>query len=73
MEWTLCNFGVIQAENVSDHYDIDLRGSIPAYRYLLGRTNDIQMVLYNGESDSVVPFVDTLKNIRKLGLVESYL
>lgn len=62
-----------QAENVSAMYNIDLSGSIPSYRYLLTRTHVLQMVLYNGESDSVVPYVDTIKNLAKLNLVESYL
>lgn len=58
---------------MSNHYTIDLAGSISAYRYLLTRTHVLQMVLYNGESDSVVPYVDTIKNLYQLNLKESYL
>jgi len=58
---------------VSDHYQITESGSISAYRYLLTRTHLLQFVLYNGEWDSVVPYVDTLKNLEKLNLKESYL
>lgn len=41
------------------------------YRYLLGRVNNYQILLYNGDWDDVVPFKDTLKNIAKLNLVSS--
>jgi hypothetical protein len=46
-----------------------------SYRHLLGRLKDknYQIHLYNGNWDAVVPFVDTVKNINKLNLVESYL
>jgi hypothetical protein len=46
-----------------------------SYRYLLAlapTTRKINIVLYNGNWDAVVPYLDTLKNIKKLNLVESY-
>lgn len=58
---------------MSEHYFITLSGSMESYRYLLTRTHVLQFVLYNGEWDSVVPYVDTLKNLYKLNLKESYL
>jgi len=61
------------AENVSANYHINIRGSLESYRYLLTRTHVLQYVLYNGEWDAVVPYVDTLKNLAKLNLQESYL
>jgi len=61
------------AHNITANYHIDLKGSMDSYRYLLTRTNDLQMILYNGEWDSVVPYIDTIKNIKKLYLQESYL
>jgi hypothetical protein len=45
-----------------------------AYQYLLAReTNRSQIVLYNGNWDVVVPYIDTLKNIKALNLRESYI
>lgn len=48
-----------------------------SYRYLLSlqmnETRKISIILYNGNWDAVVPYVDTLKNIRKLNLVEVYI
>jgi hypothetical protein len=45
-----------------------------AYRYLLGReTNRTQIILYNGNWDVVVPYIDTIKNIKALNLRESYI
>jgi len=61
------------AGNVSANYHVDLKGSLESYRYLLTRTHVLQFVLYNGEWDAVVPYVDTLKNLAKLNLQESYL
>lgn len=31
------------------------------------------VVLYNGDWDSVVPYIDTIKNLEKLDMQESYL
>lgn len=31
--------------------------------YLLGRLDDLHLVLYNGDWDGVVPFEDTYKNL----------
>ena len=53
------------AENIS--YSIDLKGSMASYRYLLGR-NLYTIALYNGDWDDVVPYVDTLKNMKRLNL-----
>ena len=61
------------AENIT--YNIDPSGSMGSYRYLLSlipTTRKISIVLYNGNWDAVVPFVDTIKNIRRLNLVYSY-
>lgn len=38
-------------------------------RYLFTRLDDIQVVLYNGDWDGVVPFGDTLKNLEKLNMI----
>jgi hypothetical protein len=64
---------VIQAENIS--YVVDPSGSMHSYRYLLGRLaeKNYQIHLYNGNWDVVVPFIDTVTNIKKLDLIESYL
>lgn len=61
------------AENIT--YNIDPSGSMASYRYLLSlipTSRKISIILYNGNWDAVVPYVDTLKNIRKLNLVEVY-
>lgn len=34
--------------------------------YLMSRLGSIQLVLYNGDWDAVVPFVDTIKNLENL-------
>lgn len=44
-----------------------------SYKHLLGRTDIYQIVMYNGNWDAAVPYVDTIKNLEKLGLVHSYL
>jgi len=51
------------------------RGSVDAYAYLLAReTNRSQIVLYSGNWDVVVPYTDTVKNIKStLKLRESYI
>lgn len=54
------------AQNIS--YNIDIKGSMTSYRKLLGRSNIYSIVLYNGDWDAVVPYVDTLKNLKKLNL-----
>jgi hypothetical protein len=45
-----------------------------SYLYLLGRIPDknYQIHLYNGNWDYVVPFTDTINNIKRLNLEESY-
>lgn len=43
------------------------------YRYLFSRSQDIHIVMYNGDWDSVVPFTDTIKNLEKLNLKDEYL
>ena len=53
------------AENIT--YSIDLKGSMASYRYLLGR-NLYTIALYSGDWDDVVPYVDTIKNMKKLNL-----
>ena len=56
-------------------YMADPAGSLHSYRHLMGlMTTDrkISIVLYSGTWDSVVPFVDTLKGIKELGLVPVY-
>lgn len=58
-------------------YVIDPEGSISAYRHLTDLYKypyrSISMVLYNGNWDAVVPFIDTLKGIKILGLKQSYI
>lgn len=54
------------AENIS--YTMDLAGSMASYKHLLSRTNLYSIALYNGDWDDVVPYVDTLKNMKKLNL-----
>lgn len=66
MEWTLRNCLLIQAEDISAKYQIDISGSTYQLTYLISRLNDIHLVLYNGDWDGVVPFVDTIKNLDKL-------
>jgi hypothetical protein len=45
-----------------------------SYRYLLGRfSKKYSMNLYNGNWDVVVPYIDTIANIKALNLVESYI
>lgn len=48
-------------------YTVDPAGSIDSYKYLLEKRS-ISIVLYNGNWDAVVPFVDTLKGIKILNL-----
>ena len=62
------------AENIT--YNIDPAGSMASYRYLLSlipTTRKISIILYSGNWDAVVPYVDTVKGIKKLNLVESYI
>lgn len=47
------------AENIV--YHADPAGSIESYKYLLSRK--INIVLYNGNADSVVPYNDTVKGL----------
>jgi hypothetical protein len=71
MERPLRIYTVIQAANIT--YNVDPSGSMDSYRYLLGRweTANYQIHLYNGNWDVVVPYHDTVENIRRLNLRES--
>jgi hypothetical protein len=74
MERTLRTFlSLTQAQNIT--YNINPRGSVESYAYLLSReTNRSQIVLYSGNWDVVVPYTDTVKNIKStLRLKESYI
>lgn len=51
---------------INANYQIDLSGSVFQLTYLFTRLDSIHMVLYNGDWDAVVPFVDTIKNLDKL-------
>lgn len=46
-----------------------------SYRYLLSRIHEKSYIihLYNGNWDAVIPYHDTIDNIKKLNLVESYI
>ena len=72
MERPLCKSEVTQAENITYHADPE--GSMDSYRYLLSRIHDKNYIihLYNGNWDAVIPYHDTIDNIKKLNLVESY-
>ena len=55
-------------------YHIDPEGSMHSYRFLLGlmtTSRKIGIVLYSGTWDSVVPYSDTLQDIKKLNLQPS--
>ena len=39
-----------------------------SYKYLIGRQRYYTIALYNGDWDDVVPYTDTLKNMKKLNL-----
>ncbi len=52
------------AENVT--YNADYEGSIKSYTYLINRK--IKVVLYNGNADAVVPYIDTYKGLELLKL-----
>lgn len=47
-------------------YTIDQSGSTFQLQYLINRLSDIHLVLYNGDWDAVVPFVDTLNNLERM-------
>jgi hypothetical protein len=53
---------------------MDPRGSVDSYAFLLSREiNRTQIILYSGNWDVVVPYVDTIKNIEQsLRLRKSY-
>jgi hypothetical protein len=72
MERSLRRVYITQAENIT--YHIDYEGSMDSYRYLLSRIHEKNYVihLYNGNWDVVIPYHDTIENIKKLNLVESY-
>ena len=53
-------------------YHITPKGSMEQYEYLLGRPG-LALSLYNGDWDDVVPYIDTIKNMKALNQVESYL
>jgi hypothetical protein len=54
------------ASNIT--YRMDLKGSMSSYKYLLSRIDQYSITLYNGDWDDVVPYLDTLKNMKKLNL-----
>lgn len=68
MEWSLCTVHIIQAEDISGNYTIDLAGSMTEYRHLLDNLDKYHIILYNGDWDAVVPYIDTVKNLDKLNL-----
>ncbi len=48
-----------------------MKGSMASYAYLLSRDvskKNYQIVLYNGDWDDVVPYLDTLHGLKELGL-----
>lgn len=59
------------------NYTIDPDGSMNSYRHLLGLLlspeRKISIILYNGNWDAVVPYVDTVKGINLLNLVTSWI
>jgi hypothetical protein len=57
------------ASNVT--YHIDEAGSIQSYRYLI--SHNVNIVLYNGNADAVVPYIDTYKGIEILKLMPTYI
>ena len=56
ISWTPCS-GI--------HYTISPEGSIAEYKRILSNKR-VRVWLYSGDSDDVVPFTDTLKNIPKI-------
>lgn len=46
---------------------MSVEGSIDAYKFLIN-VGKYKIILYNGDWDDVVPYTDTLKNFRKMGL-----
>lgn len=40
-----------------------MSGSTHELSYLITRLSDYNLVLYNGDWDGVVPFIDTFKNL----------
>lgn len=73
LEWSMRNTLIIQASNISEKYNVLQSGSMISYKHLLSRTGLYQIVMYNGNWDAAVPYVDTIKNLQKLGLTHSYL
>lgn len=39
------------------------------YRHLIDNLDKYHIILYNGDWDDVVPFIDTMNNLEKLKLV----
>lgn len=63
-----------QAEDISSKYQIDQDGSMASMRFIIEKEMEgFIVVLYNGDWDSVVPYIDTIKNLEKLDMKESYL
>lgn len=60
-------------DKISEKYTIDQSGSMTQWIQLLSNAGKYHLVLYNGDWDDVVPFTDTIKNMQKLGLEETYL
>lgn len=70
MEWTLRK--IIKLSQTSIDYTVTPSGSIEEYKYLTkGASANYTIVLYNGNWDAVVPFIDTLKGFKELGLTQT--
>lgn len=71
-KWTEMKWNGPCAQNIT--YHMDPRGSVDSYAFLLSREiNRTQIILYSGNWDVVVPYVDTIKNIEQsLRLRKSY-
>jgi hypothetical protein len=53
-------------------YQITPTGSMEQYRYLLARIEKYTISLYNGDWDDVVPYHDTIKNMKALDQQEIF-
>lgn len=55
------------SDKVFTTYDMTVEGSMEEYKFLLG-LGKYKIILYSGDWDDVVPYIDTLKNLKKLDL-----
>lgn len=62
-QWPSMTWNGPCAENITDNYKITESGSMISYKHLIGRADVYQIVLYNGNWDAAVPYVDTIKNL----------